>query len=159
MNNRLLLLSLVAVLSGCASSGPQTQYYSFFASDKTTVISPSNSVSSSIGIGPVNIPEYMDNPAIVSLSASQKVRVSGYHAWAGGLKESIVRTMSAEFQQLLPSAVISPFPWDARIRPKYQVQIQLTDFSGQRGGQVELSGRWVVIDQQYNIGLIAIMQH
>jgi len=150
MSSRFILVGLLLTLTGCVSSGPQTQYYSLFAAQNTPAesILATTSKNISIGVGPVMLPEYMDNPAIVNTLPSQQVRVSGRYAWAGNLKASVTRVVASDLSVLLKSNAISQFPWDTRIRPDYQLRIRFNRFNGVRGGKSELSANWVLIDTQ-----------
>ncbi|WP_045855906.1 PqiC family protein [Teredinibacter purpureus] len=143
-----LMLGFIACLVGCVSNTPQTSYYSLFAAKAEelplTESAPARNIS--IGIGPMRLPEFMDNPAIVSLTSSQQIKVSGYHAWGGDLKSSIGRAMSTNLSALWQHDGVVAFPWDSRTRPEYQVRIVFGEFSGVRGGDVRISASWLLID-------------
>ncbi|WP_083607949.1 PqiC family protein [Teredinibacter haidensis] len=148
----LFAATLSFLLTGCVSSGKQTQYYSLFPVkfDAGAATYALSSEDFSLGVGPVSLPEFMDNPSIVSLTYTQQIRISRHHAWAGDLKASVIRVISSNLSQRLNHEKIQSFPWDTRIRPKYQLRINLEDFSGIPGGDVNLVASWVLMDTQKN---------
>ncbi len=133
-------------LLGCASSGPATKYYSLF-SDKnvTSIDNQLNGIA--LGVGPVMLADYLDNPSIISTSSSSRVRVAGYHAWAGGLKESMTRVLADNVSSALNIDRVWGFPWDTRVRPEYQIRITVLQFDGERGGDVKFRVKWMLLSQ------------
>src|SRR5690606_13274318 len=96
-----LILALLSIaLGSCSSSGPKTEYYSLFPSKNVNIVALSNK-NISIGVGAVELPEYVDHPGIVSVSASNRVIVSGYNAWAGDLNENISRVLATNLSTVL----------------------------------------------------------
>ena len=146
---RCALVTAAVTLTACSSSGPKTRFYSLFA-ESHAVQSTLNDENKDIsyGIGPVSLPEFLDNPAIVSLTQSNQVRVSGSSAWAGDLDSAIVRVLADNISAKTNLESVWAFPWDSRARPKYQVRIAIEDFSGQLGGEVNLKAKWTMIDQE-----------
>ncbi len=143
------LLHMLVVL-GCASSGPQTQFYSLFPAESLTADYARTEKNTSFGIGPVVLPEYLNNASLVSLDSTHQLRVSGYRAWAGNLDAAIPRVLSANLAQLWQIDGVWAFPWDMRARPDYQLRVVLEQFDGVRGGEVSLVARWQLIDQKKN---------
>ncbi len=137
----------VAIFSSCSSSGPKTRYYSMFPSAVFPIETLPEGKISSLGVGPIILPEFLDNIAIVSRTHSQQVRVSGINAWAGDLKSAISRVVVGNLSNTISDGVISAFPWDNRIRPDYQVRIVFEEFSGVRGGDVQLVANWFLLDK------------
>ncbi|WNO08832.1 PqiC family protein [Teredinibacter sp. KSP-S5-2] len=142
-NLKIYTLLAVLCLLGCSSSGPKTQYYSLFADQ---ALASDTAVQISLGVGPVILPDFLSSGAIVSRTPSQQVRVSGVHVWAGPLDDAIVRVLVGDLSSALGSHNIQGFPWDARIRPEKQLRIEIEDFSGVRGGKVNLTARWSLVD-------------
>lgn len=145
------LLGFFAIFISSCSSGPKTQFYGLFASaaDEITYTSTTglhNTTSNhSIGIGPVILPDYLDNPAIVSRTDSQQLRISGYNAWAGDLKNQITRVVSDNISTYLKNDAVWGFPWDTRSRPHYQIRIVIEEFSGVLGKDVTLKVKWSLL--------------
>ncbi|MFT5082311.1 MAG: putative lipoprotein YmbA [Lentisphaeria bacterium] len=142
------LLGATCLLIGCMSSGPATKHYSLFAAEPSAEnMHALANKKISLGIGPIILPEYLQNPAIVSLTPSQQVRVSGYHAWAGDLNEALLRVLAADVSTHLQLDGVWAFPWDNRVRPDYQVRIVVEHFSGIRGQDVVLTAKWTLLNK------------
>jgi uncharacterized lipoprotein YmbA len=145
MNSKLLSLTLlVMALLGCSSSGPATTYYGLFA-DKT-LAAEFDACANSVGIGPVILPGYLKNPAIVSRSEGQQIRVSGYHAWAEPLDDAIARVLANNVSTLCDNHS-QGFPWDSRARPELQVRVQIHQLDGVRGQELSLEASIQIFEQ------------
>lgn len=145
IKNSLLLVSLSIVLSACVGKGPKTQYYGLFASSDSAVITSDANTHKSIGIGPVILPDYLDNPAIVTRTNTQQIRVSGYNAWAGDITNQMTRVITDNLSSTLQNDAVWGFPWDTRSRPDYQVRIVVEEFSGILGQDITLRFKWSVL--------------
>lgn len=154
---RLACLSCAFILlSSCVSSGPATSYYSLFSSagEKQAIV---NDPDLSVGVGPITLPEYLENPAIVSLTDTQRVRVAGYHAWAGNFTDSVTRVLADDLSSALGLRRVWAFPWDSRIRPDMQVRVVFDEFAGIRGGEIRLSAKWTLLSA--NATKIELIEH
>ena len=148
----IVAVSLCLYLGGCSSSGPKTQYYSLFAGASITGIDdgasstraryPLGKSTLTVGVGPVRLPEYLDTSALVTLAGRQQISVSGRHAWAGDLEQSITRVLADELSTVWQVDGVWAFPWDNRIRPDYQVDIVIERLIGERAGELQLQANW-----------------
>ncbi|VUD53798.1 hypothetical protein TDB9533_01907 [Thalassocella blandensis] len=160
----LCVLGLVGVtsgISGCSSSGPATSFYSLFpsktASEKQFALpsGSSGSTALSLGVGPVVLPDFIDKPAIVGLTHTAKVKVYGYHAWAGDLSETIARVVGENISNHLQLNSVWAFPWDNRVRPDYQLRIEFENLSGVRGENVDLLLKWTLLNKKADTVLVS----
>lgn len=151
------IICCALLLNACMSGGPATKYYALF-SDKNVQPLPEGITNiASIGVGPIVLPDFLENPSIVSVSSSQRVVVSGYHVWAGDLKDGISRVLSDNLGAYYESSNVWAFPWDVRTRPQYQVRVEFLDLSGERGKSVQLKAKWSLIDSKAD-SLVALGQ-
>lgn len=146
VKNSLLLVSLSILLSACVGKGPKTQYYGLFASSNPSIIASNTDTHKSIGIGPVILPDYLDNPAIVTRTSTQQIRVSGYNAWAGDITNQMIRVITDNLSNTLQNDAVWGFPWDTRSRPEYQVRIVVEEFSGILGQDITMRFKWSVLN-------------
>lgn len=152
-----LFLSLLAsVLTGCISSGPQTEYYSLFSNgrfESTVAINEARGTRLnqlkhgmlSIGVGPITLPEYAQKSSVVSFTQGNKLRIAGYHAWVDGLEKNITRVMAANLNESLNTSV-TPFPWSRAIRPDTQLLIRFSEIGGERGKFVSANIEWSLVN-------------
>ncbi len=151
MTSRYRIFGLLAVslfFVACSSSSPKTRYYSLFANTHGAKIDSAGVSDVSIGIGPIVLPEFIDNSAIVSLSEDNRVLVSGSNVWAGDLDSALTRVITQNIAHQLDNAIIWGFPWDSRHRPDFQLKILFDDFVGVMGGDTQLSAKWILLDQK-----------
>lgn len=154
MNKIICVLTLVLFIAGCGSSGPKTQYYSLFA-NKTTEVHEIRDKAISIGIGPIELPEYIDHPGIVSTTGSNRLIVSGYNAWAGDLKENISRVMASNLSAAFELDQVWAFPWNNRIKPDYRIRLVFEEYSGVKGGDIKVVVRWTLLNKTGKSRLLA----
>ncbi|WP_086929807.1 PqiC family protein [Agarilytica rhodophyticola] len=151
--NTIIISSIVFLLQSCTSSGPATSFYSLFAHPSPEKVSFNNK-GTTIGIAPVTLPEYLDNPSVISLTETQRVKILGYHAWAGSFKESINRVLADDISNILNLDAVWSFPWDNRIRPDYQIRIVFDELAGKQGDKVRLKAKWTVLNKKGNTAVL-----
>jgi len=144
------LIAAVFFLNACSSSGPATTYYVLDTETREIDSSANNAELASIGVGPVSLPGYLENTAIVSRRSNQVLNVSGFHAWSEPLDQAISRVLAKELASQLGRADVWSFPWDSRNRPKYQVNVVIDQFDGERGQSVFLRAKWFVFSVEKN---------
>jgi uncharacterized lipoprotein YmbA len=141
-------LVLFFLLSACFKS-PQVAFYTINAQTFTDK-APKNSFKLkdiSIGIGPVDIPEYLDRPQIVTLESPHRLHLAEFHRWAGRLNNEITQVMKKNLSILLGTNRVVSFPWDQSERPEFRVDLRFNHFEGTLGqtlriqGTLQLSGK------------------
>ncbi len=136
-------LSLLLTLLFSACSAPQTHFYALHASHEPGAAP--GSYPFSLGVGPVFLPESMNQPGVVSYTPGQEVNVSTYHIWAGYLRENVTRVLADNLSLMLGADAVWPFPWDNRMRPTRQVRIVIEEMGGERGKNVTLQAKWALV--------------
>jgi len=139
----------ILCLVGCSASGPATTFYVLDA-DVNKSSEASNSELSSIGVGPVKLPGYLENTGIVSRKGGQVLNVSGAHAWAESLDQSIARLVAKTLSAELNHDEVWSFPWDLRNRPQTQIHITIEQLDGERGDFVTIRAKWFAFDISEN---------
>lgn len=153
MNRSLIKISvlvfLLVGLSACGSRGPATTYYVLHA--ESPVENQSDKVSlPSIGVGPISLPVYLENSAIVSRGKNNVLSVSGYHAWAEPLDYAISRVVARGVANELNHEDVWSFPWDSRNRPQQQINLKFEQLDGVRGESLSLRAKWFLYDAEEN---------
>lgn len=113
-------ICLALWLTACATSPPNS-YYRLTPLDglKATGQTPS------LGIGPVEIPEYLNRRALVSNSGGTQLKIHNQERWAEPLDDGILRVVSLNLANLLNTQHLHYFPWDPRQAPDYSIRIKL----------------------------------
>ena len=111
----MFVIILAALLfSGCRGGRPQAEFYTLSAiahsSTDADAISAAQPVS--IGIGPVNIPEVLARPQIVSRMGPNKLRINEFHRWGGTLEANFSRVLAENVSLLLRNNKVVAQPWE-----------------------------------------------
>lgn len=136
-----VLVYITFALAACASS-PQVQYF---------VLSPAAQASTSlksdgpgIAVGPVNVPELIDQPRIVLQLAGNQVALQEYQRWASPLKGEIARVIAANLQQALGTARVWPYLQMPVPEAEVQVLIDVRRFESRLGEAVNIEIGWAL---------------
>ena len=142
----LVLGVLVIVVTGCAST-PPTRFF---------VLSPVSGVEKmgnregercfAIGIGPVKVPEYLNQPEIVTRITQNEVRVDEFAKWAGPLENNISRALAENLSSLLCIRTIAIFPWRGQTLIDYRIDMQVIQMDGILGESASLDVAWSITD-------------
>jgi len=149
---RLTLLTIVALLmhlAGCASSAP-TRFYvlSPLASSTSDSQVPKDEGCIAIGIGPVELPAYLDRPQIVTRVSENELSLSEFNKWAEPLKDNLTRVLVENLSTLICADAISIFPWKGPTPIDYQVEVTVIRMDGSVGGNASLVARWAIFREK-----------
>ncbi|WP_241975133.1 PqiC family protein [Paraburkholderia sp. BL17N1] len=137
----LVLLGLT-LFAGCATS-PESKFYTLSPIEVAGPAAPANSVSISIAIDPVTVPELVDRPQIVSWLDANRVSIDEFARWAEPLKSQISRVLAADLAQRIPGAIVSSYP--QRVDDNaYRVSVDVQSFDSSVGGTEMLAVIWSV---------------
>jgi uncharacterized lipoprotein YmbA len=134
------------LLFGCARSRPSKFY--LLHPLQEAAIEKQSAHPLSIGVGPVNLPDYLDRQQIVIRINPGEVRLAEFERWAEPLKENFSRVLGENLSQLLTTDRIAIFPWTGAPHIDYRVIVEVLRFDGAPGNAVQLSARWSVIEEE-----------
>jgi uncharacterized lipoprotein YmbA len=142
----LVLGFLVMVIFGCAST-PQTRFFvlsSISGSEKTGNREGEHCFA--IGIGPVKIPEYLNQPDIVTRITPNEVRLHEFAQWAEPLENNISLTLAENLSSLLCTRSIAIFPWKGGTPIDYRIDVNVGQMDGTLGESALLEVSWSIAD-------------
>ena len=141
-----LILTTAVLMVGCASGPPPVEFYTLNSlSGMTQQASPAGANQNiGIGIGPVEIPEMLDRPQIVTRTGPNKLRMDEFHRWAGPLKDGFARVLAENIGLLLATDRVAIYPWEIDFKPNYRIAVDIRYFEGQLGENVILEAVWRV---------------
>lgn len=147
MTKSLLFFIIISSLTACSNSSSGnnniggTRFY--------TLNSPSQNTLSKgnlrIGVGPIEIPQLINRPQIVSRKNETEIIMSESHQWGGSHKEEVLQTIIDNLSSLLKTENIEQYPWKFTFKPNYQVRINIERFDGELGKNAVLKARWRLI--------------
>ncbi len=143
---RIILGLLAMVLLGCASTPPTRLFVlsSVFGPEKMGNREGERCLA--IGIGPVKIPEYLNQPEIVTRITTNEIRVDGFAKWAEPLENNISRTLAENLPSLLCIRAIAIFPWRGQTPIDYRIDVQVIQMDGMLGESALLDVSWSIAD-------------
>jgi len=102
----------------------------------------------SIGLGPVEIPEYINRVQIVTRLSANEIKLWEFDRWAEPLNESFTHVLSENLTRLLccrdPRVMI--YPWRVPVRIDYKVEVGVVRFDGALGKDVALVVLWGIFE-------------
>jgi len=149
----ILVLSILTV-SGC-STGPPARLYVLTSLSRAESVPPATGGRElSIGIGPVELPQYVNRPQIVTGQQSSELQSAASAQWAEPLQDGFTRVLAENLSLLLATDRVAIFPWKT-FAPEYQVVVEVTHFLGQTGGAVSLVALWSILNKDGREALVS----
>ena len=141
------LATLLALPTGCGTSMPARFYRMSPTVAGSARPNPALSAATmSAGIGPIEVPAYLDHPQIVTQKAGNELGYAEYDRWAGSFQSNIADVLVEDISSSLAGEGVSVHPWDLRVPFDYQVEVRITGFEGYPGKSVSLNATWTVIN-------------
>lgn len=132
-------LALLA-LAACGSP-PKERYYTLSAAASAPVAGAS---AISIAVGPVTVPETVDQPQMVVQVAANQVTMYEFQRWASPLKSEIARVIAANLAQELGTARVWTYAQTTLANPDYQVLVDVQRFDSVLGEAVTIDALWSI---------------
>lgn len=133
-----------AALSGCVfgRSSP-TKFYTLSATQQPTAKKlPSDRRDTLIiGVGPVDMPGYLDRSQIVSRETPYHLELAEFHHWAEPLQTNFARVLAENVAQRTSDKRVIQYPWGVT-SADLQVVILVTRFDSTAKKQVYLNALW-----------------
>jgi uncharacterized protein len=141
----LLLAVGPLLLTACAGVADRTRYYVLSPTPAAPGgFAPAAVSSAAVGVGPVQIPRYLDRLQIVTRGADDGVEIAVDDRWAEPLENGIAQVLADNLAPQLGSERITVFPWRGGVARAldYQVAVMVLRFEGSPGREVTLDARW-----------------
>lgn len=145
MRRLLFISSLCALLMACQHSPKKNYFYLSPLNEKSTTQAASNEASLLIGIGPVEIAEYLTRSQIIDNQENNKLTLSDNAYWAEPLDKSITRVISINLTQLNTARSFVQFPWRSDSKPRYSLRVHI-DKLARSGRQATINATWELMD-------------
>jgi uncharacterized lipoprotein YmbA len=134
--------AVVLLLAACGSP-PKERFYTLAAAESAPAPA-AGAAASSIAVGPVTLPEVIDQPQfVVQVSASQ-VAMYEFHRWANPLKSEIARVIAANLAQEVGTTRVWSYAQTTLPNPDYQVLVDIQRFDSVLGEAVTVDALWTV---------------
>jgi len=151
MKLKLTITALSMLAAGCSPLAPLPNHNKFFMlspisenAASTTAAAPGSAVS--IGVGPVDFPDYLRRKEVVTRTAANRIDVSDENRWAGPLDKNFTRVLTENLATLLNTQRVESYPWSLSHPVDYQVIVDVERFDTSSDKQAKLVARWSVRD-------------
>lgn len=140
-------LMLAALAAGCVSSGrPVHQYTLETIRSREQPRLDATDIHTMILVGPINLPRQYTGRAIVTRTGPAVIKSSATHLWAAPLEDQIAATMVQDLAILLKSDTIAVFPGPRFGDKKWQLVLDVKQFSGSPNKDFTCSLIWTIND-------------
>jgi uncharacterized lipoprotein YmbA len=133
---------LVALLWACATTAP-TRFY-LLSTPPKPVPGVDRGPCVVLGIGPVEIPAYLDRLQIVVRVGPNEIQPSDFDQWGEPLGQGIARVLAEGISREMCVQRVEYFPWKSFSGVDYQVTLRVGRFEASPGQRVELLAQWGV---------------
>ncbi len=133
------VVALLALLLAACGSSPKSHFYTLTAEAGEAAAS-----SPAIAVGPVSVPEMVDQPQIVARVDDNQVEVEEYHRWASPLRAQIAHVIAANLARELGTVRVWSYAQASLPTPDFQVLIDVQRFDSVLGEAVSIEALWTI---------------
>ncbi len=144
-----IILLTLFVGAGCFSAGKPLAYYTLNPlKQRDEPPAPGIAGQWVIGVGPLELPEYLDRLDLVTRISPNRIMVNANHRWAAPLRSEVLRVLVHDLALQTRARQVLSYPWDSRFEPDLRISLQIQAFEGIRGGKVRLRAAWSLTPAQ-----------
>ena len=146
----LLACVMSLALTGCFGTSRPSRFYTL---EPLQVREGPGSTAAEVtlAVGPVELPDYVDRPQIVTRSGNNELVISEFERWGGSLEKQISGSLVATLGDRLASRRIAVVPWRSAVLSggaPDRMTVSVSRFDGVPGHSVVLQARWELRTQR-----------
>ncbi|MDX1394326.1 MAG: PqiC family protein [Gemmatimonadota bacterium] len=140
---RLLIALVSVVVSGCFSPREDPSRFFLLTSGpwEAADVPPAAEGDGSIAVGPIELPDYLAGPLLVTRLGENEIVVSGFERWAEPLHDNILRVLTTNLSADLQTRVVA-YPALLQEDVRLRVPITVRRFERDSTGVVALWADW-----------------
>jgi len=140
-----LILVFLFFITGCGTTKPSKFYtLNSLKTQDTAQKTTSSNRDISIGIGPVNIPDYLDRPQMVSRTSQNELYIDEFNRWADSLDSDIARVLAENLSTLLSEEHVSVLTSMPAAAVEYRIMVNVTRFDLMPDNTFLLKTQWSI---------------
>ncbi len=147
LSRPLAVIALTVLLAACSSTPSRFYVLTPLAPPDVERDEPATARSVALGIGPVELPKYLDRPQIVTRTSGNELLLAELDQWAGRLEDNFTRVVAENLSSILETDRISLYPWTSSAPVDYQVSVVVTRFERAANGAILLDARWTIVGE------------
>ena len=151
-----ILFTSLIFAAGCSRT-PTPRFYTLqsLTDPETEEQGTTGDSGVAIGLGPIELPEYLNRPQIVTRVNPNEVEFAEFHRWAASLKDDFSSTLARNLSNLLATDRVALYPWTSKTPVHVQVKIDVIRFDGQLGNSVVLETAWALLGKDWTKPLLS----
>ncbi len=151
---RTLLFAAVLLIAGCAAT-PSARFYTLTPLEprEAKPVSRETAVPPSVTIAPVEIPDYLDRPQMVTQNGRNEFNLAEFDRWAGSLRENMAAVLAENLSLLLGSDRVFVYPRVRAEKSDYLLTFRVLRLDCAPGDRVLLKAQWTVFSGQDQAGV------
>jgi len=156
--SRTFFLALTLLLAGCAN-GPSARFYTLTPLEQQESHPPSlqpqpqAAMPVSVSIAPVEIPDYLDRPQMVTRDGKNELYFAEFDRWAGSLRDNMTAVLAENLSLLLGSDRIFVYPRVRTEKYDYLMALRVLRLDSVPGDRVLLKAQWTLFTDQDRVGI------
>jgi uncharacterized lipoprotein YmbA len=143
------LFACAMSLAGCLGSSRPSRFYTLEPLQVREAPGPA-ATDATLAVGPVELPDYVDRPQIVTRTGANQIVIAEFDRWGGSFENQVTGSLVATLRDRLAPLQIVVVPWRSPILSggaAYRVAVSVSRFDGVPGKSVVLQARWELISQ------------
>lgn len=130
---------------GCSLTGGSdpVQFYVLTSQAEQTDRPPITAQGLSVGVGPIDFPEYLMRPQLVTRLSDTELQFDDFSRWAEPIEDGFARSIGNNLVVLLGATVVE-YPWYSTRAPDLAVSIDVARFELTTAGIASLICRWEI---------------
>jgi uncharacterized protein len=140
----LLACGMSLALAGCFGTSRSSRFYTL---EPLQVREGAGATAADVtlAVGPVELPDYIDRPQIVTRSGNNELVIAEFERWGGSLEKQINGSLVATLGDRLATRSIAVVPWRSAVLSSGtpdRMRVSVSRFDGVPGHSVVLQARW-----------------
>lgn len=128
----LILLIPLFLMAACLNFKPTDDPTRYYGLNALSIKEQKHCAEEQVlGIGWIEIPEYLDRIKIIKEIAENEYDVTEFHRWTESVKHGIVRVLTENLSSELQCFSVLPAPWKNLGKPDFELHINILDFKPQ----------------------------
>jgi uncharacterized lipoprotein YmbA len=146
LKRTLVSVAVAICLAGCATS-PTARFYTLAPIPPQEAKGASGAAVNpvSISIAPVEIPDYLDRPQIVTRDGRNELRLAEFDRWAGSLSDNIAAVLAENLGLLMGTERVFVYPRMSGEKADYSLSLRVLRLECAPGEQVLLKAQWTLL--------------
>ncbi|MBF0629263.1 MAG: membrane integrity-associated transporter subunit PqiC [Magnetococcales bacterium] len=145
------------LLAGCPGpTSPPTRFFLLASLEAKENAIPRTPEGLTVELEPVEIPQYLNRPEIVTRASGNRIKLERMNQWAGDFKEDLGRVSMENLSRLLHSDRVIILPNKSEHASQFRLATIINRFEPDEAGQVWLDARWNLFDGR---GRLLVTRH